>query len=756
MVTSPYKPASPAHAAGTSARLIRQSQAFRVPFNKQTGYISAAIFVGVYLLMTVLHGFSFGVPDRLGYQIWLGASSFWHQAYIGEGIGGARIDVLYNPGQFLLYLFAAVAKVPIAPVLIIQSIGLVSLLGYHFARFVADRARNWIFGLAGITAVLLFLNGDFTLSVTAGNQYGIAGLLVALAAINMAVSIRAGIPDRSLTFYAVMAILSHSLGLFIAFPLVLFYTSRIERSGNEKVLNFLLTYVFAAITLFVGFRLIYFGTLGFFDPIINFQWQVSVHGLTYIWGGITRAFFQLQDSNGLLLVLLLMMALLVERMPSLGYLGLLVVTLVVFQGLVAIVLPMPSGDVSHFTWLVPLLTLVPAYFAINPLPHFIPTWKTRLFIMTLGAVMFCSLSFNAKSEQVKLYPELADPLDQALKKLDVTHPVVYGFLPKASGYHYLRPLSYCRIHKELEGSPGVFLNWFFEVASPDAIILDLRTPLHSQIYHDARFEGSYQLLHKQNDQLLIYGRRDQLAKGEEYAIQKRLEEIIANGQDTKAQIPAIIQQEKLRFERLGGVYRLQPLVRVIQRLATELDFYSSLEEIADIVSQTSGGDLNRMLITASHTARFDFELVNEITRYYFASNFTQAHQDQISLLANGSEPISILPNAPGFQEGRIKLYINRYSMIVYLPNASSVDQLDPFFVRYISNEAGKHQVVQSWDDYRVSDHLILLGPNDGYASFAIPADSQINSVEIGQKSEVEAHNWSTSFSINRVRSRDNF
>jgi hypothetical protein len=185
----------------------------------------------------------------------------------------------------------------------------------------------------------------------------------------------------------------------------------------------------------------------------------------------------------------------------------------------------------------------------------------------------------------------------------------------------------------------------------------------------------------------------------------------------------------------------------------ELEWTNTLEEVGNIMGQTEGGYLNKLLVTASYSARFEVELADEITRYFFINNFTPVPADQRTKMTSVLDPVACLPNAPGFQDGRIKLYLNRNNLMVYLPNAHKVDTLSPFFVK-MSNS--KLRVVRTLPEVTISDHLVLLGPADGYASFILPGNADISTLEIGQRSASNMTMWSTNFSLERLRNRDNF
>lgn len=756
MVAPAYKPLSASRSLGTSARILRHSQAFRRPFNKQLGYISAAIFTVLFLASALLHGYSFGAPDEYALDSIRAAANYWHFAFIGDGPGAARADVVYNPVQFLLFFISSMVHLPPRVLLILQALAAPALLGYLFARMLADRAKSWVIGLAAVVGGCIFINADFTLAVASGSPFVWLAVSFTALCILMALDIKTKVVNPALVWVALLVALSHSLALFVLVPTLVFYYKRMPKVGQEKKLRLVWIYSLSAALVWLLIRLVYFGTLGFFDPIINFQWQVSVHGFSAFIGGITQALYQMEDAGGLAGLVLLVLALFVERQHSLGFLGLTLLTASIMQGLQAIFIPTQAGYVSTFVWLTPLYFMVPAFFIMNPLPQFLQSWNTRLFIASLMTVMIASMTWPTKAKQYDYYPELAGAVDKAVASLGIEHPIVYGDLPDPTAYNQTTWASRERISPALRQSPGVLAEWFFEIAAPDIVIRQFRFGVDSLLLSDARFEKNYALHGMAGRHSAVYVRRDIAERGEEFQLYQRLLTATLS-ESASTTVPQVVTQELRRLEQMGGTYHLLPLVRSLQRLVPQLDWTSTLHEVGDIMAQTEGGFLNKILVTASYSGRFTVELVDEITRYYFISNFTASNLEQRQKLTTVLDPVACLPNAPGFQDGRIKVYLNRNSLMVYLPNAHEVDTLAPFFIKMNRQlPEGTMKLVRAVSDLNITDNLVLLSSRDGYASFMIPGNIEVSSLEIGQRSADNRIMWSTNFSLDRLRNRDNF
>jgi hypothetical protein len=301
------------------------------------------------------------------------------------------------------------------------------------------------------------------------------------------------------------------------------------------------------------------------------------------------------------------------------------------------------------------------------------------------------------------------------------------------------------------------LDWFFEVAAPDILIL--RPEEDEQIRLDTRFRTQYSLFKKGSvDVPSIFLRTELLNKGEEYQLIKRIESVVDNEVEPSMVIPKIVKQEQQRFDAQGGVYHIQPLVRCFVRLATKLEWANCLREPANLISEAEGSPLAKMLITASYTSRFEAEIINELTRHYFVAGFSPNLTSAESVRKAKTDPIAALPKAPGFQDGKIKVFVTRNSLVVYLPNAGKVDTMSTFFltVNQFSGKGRQEKIYREYASFKISDNLVLLGPNDGYASFALAGQSNISSVDFGQKDKNNQKIWSSTFSINRVRRKDSF
>ncbi len=759
MATPAFRPLTPSRTLGTSARIIRQSQAFRKPFNKKLGWYSGLVFAVVFAVLNLLHGNLFGQVDVLGFETYQSASNLWHHAFIGNGPAGAKVDSVYNPVQFLLYLIGSVLSIPLPVLVVLQAFGLTFLLGYQFARYLVDRAQNWVIGLAVIVSTIIFVNGDFVHSVNVASHQAWFGLIFLSMMVEMAVDVRRQTVRSRIFVLVGLASVCHPLGFLLVLPVLYLYYNRSPKGANQNALNLIFTYGLGIAIGYQVLRLIYFGTLGFFDPIINFQWQLSVHGFHYLIGGCIKTLLQFEDASGLWCLVLLVLALFVERQPGLGLLGLSIVTSVIVMSLAAFILPMQANTASNFVWMTPLMAVVPAYFVMNPLPHFIPSWNTRLFITALTVVMIAGVTWTSKAHNLVVVPNAQEPLERAIAQLGINMPVVYGVMPTMKPNPDITWASNGRIDRLLTPNPGAYLEWFFECVAPDVLLLSRTDPKHQSLKQDARFGLTYMLFSQGGAEIPdVYLRKEMQQKGEEYQLLKRLENALDKSSDLQIELPRLVKQEKKRLEGQGGVYHLQPLVRSLTKLAVRLEWVDCLEDIGNIMAETEGGALNRMLVTASYTARFDVELVDELTRYYFVSNFTQGNARQMQLLLDSPDPVSTLPNSPGFQDGKIKVYLNRNSMVVYLPNASNVDTLSPFFVKINQFVGQQHdgKVLFDMPSFKISDQLNLLGPSDGYASFALPGQGNVSTIEIGQRNSNHAIIWTTSFSVNHVRNRDAF
>lgn len=712
--------------------------------------MSGGIFVLLFVVLSFAHGFSIGAADDYALDAIRGAANWWHYAFIGDGPGGSRADVVYNPAQFILYVFTAILHLPAKVTIVIQALGVSFGLGYYFARLLADRAQNWVASLSVVVGLFIFLNADFTLSVASGSFLAVQALIFTALVIECAIDIKVRTVRPKLLWLGVLAALSSNLALFMLLPLFYFYFKRIPLSGNEKKVNLQFSYSLGAAALYLVVRLIYFGTLGFFDPIINFQWQISVHGFGALVAGITQALYQMEDAGGLVGLVLLILALFVERQPNLGFMGLALVAMSTIQGLYAVFMPVQEGYVTSFSWLTPLYYVVPAIFIMNPLQQFREGWNTRLFITGLTALIIATMTWPSKAKQYTENPDLAPELESVLSSLDIPTPTVYGNLPDPTGHWGVNWASRQRVTPALRKSPAALAEWFFEIAAPEVVIKDLRFPVDSAVLTDARFSTYYTLVSKGVP--AIYVRKEIKDKGEEYQLYWRLKKAL-DGSNPGNVVPQLVAQEVRAVQMLGGTYHLLPLVRCLQKLVPELEWTNTLEEVGNVMGQTEGGYLNKLLVTASYSARFEVELADEITRYFFINNFTPVPADQRIKMTSVLDPVACLPNAPGFQDGRIKLYLNRNNLMVYLPNAHNVDTLSPFFVK-MSNS--KLRVVRTLPEVTISDHLVLLGPADGYASFILPGNADISTLEIGQRSASNMTMWSTNFSLERLRNRDNF